>query len=170
MSSPTLAGLLWLPLLVARSQLWQLMRRLQRLHLQKKVPPRLAYWTNSKSRGVTQSRLCARFLTRARVLTWSSAIPPHLHQTNLPRMPGAGAMRKLQSVAPNWWRLEDISCFAVVSHAVDLASFRDVSIRGIGRAGRGGQLIHTGAAGPDHPVHLQLAETSYLKALFFRLD
>ncbi len=56
------------------------------------------------------------------------------------------------------------------SHAVDLAAFREVSIRGIGRAGRRGQLIHTGTAGPDHPEHLQLAETSYLKALFFRLD
>jgi len=56
------------------------------------------------------------------------------------------------------------------SHAVDLAAFREVSIRGIGRAGRRGQLIHTGSAGPDHPEHLQLAETSYLKALFFRLD
>jgi len=56
------------------------------------------------------------------------------------------------------------------SHAVDLAAFREVCIRGIGRAGRRGQLIHTGTAGPDHPEHLQLAETSYLKALFFRLD
>ena len=56
------------------------------------------------------------------------------------------------------------------SHAVDLAAFRELSIRGIGRAGRKGQLIHTGAAGADHPEHLQLAETSYLKALFFRLD
>lgn len=56
------------------------------------------------------------------------------------------------------------------SHAVDLAAFREVSIRGIGRAGRRGQLIHKGSAGPDHPEHLQLAETSYLKALFFRLD
>lgn len=55
------------------------------------------------------------------------------------------------------------------SHAVDLAAFREISIRGIGRAGRVGQLIHTGSAGPDHPEHLQLAETSYLKALFFRL-
>ena len=56
------------------------------------------------------------------------------------------------------------------SHAVDLAAFREVCIRGIGRAGRRGQLVHTGTAGPDHPEHLQLAETSYLKALFFRLD
>ncbi|SDE11024.1 23S rRNA (cytosine1962-C5)-methyltransferase [Paracoccus isoporae] len=56
------------------------------------------------------------------------------------------------------------------SHAADLTSFRNVSSRGIGRSGRRGQLIHTGQAGPDHPTLPQLAETGYLKALFFRLD
>ncbi|TKW68731.1 MAG: class I SAM-dependent rRNA methyltransferase [Paracoccus denitrificans] len=56
------------------------------------------------------------------------------------------------------------------SHAADLASFRNASARGIGRGGRRGQLIHTGQAGPDHPMLPQLAETGYLKALFFRLD
>ncbi|MEO3414750.1 class I SAM-dependent rRNA methyltransferase [Roseovarius sp. CAU 1744] len=55
------------------------------------------------------------------------------------------------------------------SHAADLCRFRAASTRGIGRAGRAGQLIHTGAAGPDHPTHPQLAESSYLKALFYRL-
>lgn len=55
------------------------------------------------------------------------------------------------------------------SHAADLAKFRAASIRGIGRAGRQGQLIHTGQAGPDHPLHPHLAESGYLKALFFRL-
>lgn len=55
------------------------------------------------------------------------------------------------------------------SHAADLAKFRGASIRGIGRAGRAGQLLHTGFAGPDHPMLPQLAETGYLKALFFRL-
>lgn len=55
------------------------------------------------------------------------------------------------------------------SHAADLARFRSVSIRGIGRAGRASALIHTGFSGPDHPVHPHLAESSYLKALFFRL-
>ncbi len=56
------------------------------------------------------------------------------------------------------------------SHAVDLSAFRNASARGIGRAGRRGQLIFTGGAGPDHPMLPQLAESAYLKALFFRLD
>jgi len=56
------------------------------------------------------------------------------------------------------------------SHAVDLAAFRNACARGIGRGGRRGQLIHTGFAGPDHPMLPHLAESGYLKALFFRLD
>ncbi len=55
------------------------------------------------------------------------------------------------------------------SHAADLARFRGASVRGIGRAGRQAQLIHTGFAGPDHPLMPQLAESGYLKSLFFRL-
>ncbi len=55
------------------------------------------------------------------------------------------------------------------SHAADLARFRAACARGIGRAGRRGPVIHTGFAGPDHPVLPHLAEQGYLKALFFRL-
>lgn len=56
------------------------------------------------------------------------------------------------------------------SHAADLSAFRNASARGIGRGGRRAQVIWTGFAGPDHPVLPQLAESSYLKALAFRLD
>ena len=55
------------------------------------------------------------------------------------------------------------------SHAADLSKFRAACARGVGRAGRRGPVIHTGFAGPDHPVLPQLAEGGYLKALFFRL-
>jgi len=56
------------------------------------------------------------------------------------------------------------------SHAADLARFRAACARGIGRAGRRGQILYTGFAGPDHPTLPHLAETGYLKALAFRLD
>ena len=55
------------------------------------------------------------------------------------------------------------------SHAVDLTRFRNACSRGIGRGGRRGQIIHTGIAGPDHPLMPHLAESGYLKALFYRL-
>ena len=55
------------------------------------------------------------------------------------------------------------------SHAADLARFREACLRGVGRAGRSAVLLHTGFAGPDHPVHPYLAESAYLKALFLRL-
>jgi len=55
------------------------------------------------------------------------------------------------------------------SHAADLARFRTACQRGIGRAGRAAQLVHTGFAGPDHPQHPMLAETGYLKSLVWRL-
>lgn len=55
------------------------------------------------------------------------------------------------------------------SHAADLGRFYAASARGIGRAGRSAQLVHTGFAGPDHPQLPQLAESGYLKSLFFRL-
>jgi len=56
------------------------------------------------------------------------------------------------------------------SHAAGPDAFRTACLRGIGRAGRRAQLLHLGGAGPDHPQHPALAETGYLKALFFRLD
>ncbi len=55
------------------------------------------------------------------------------------------------------------------SHAVDLTKFRNACSRGIGRGGRRGQIIHTGFAGPDHPLIPHLAESGYLKALVYRL-
>lgn len=56
------------------------------------------------------------------------------------------------------------------SHAAGLDKFRSACLRGIGRAGRQAQLLRTGFAGPDHPLHPQLSDSGYLKALFFRLD
>ena len=56
------------------------------------------------------------------------------------------------------------------SHAADISSFRTACLSGIGKGGREGQIVHSGQAGPDHPVHPKLAETAYLKSIFFRLQ
>ena len=55
------------------------------------------------------------------------------------------------------------------SQAVDLAQFRSACVRGIGRAGRTCQIVRTGFAAPDHPQHPHLPESSYLKAITFRI-
>lgn len=55
------------------------------------------------------------------------------------------------------------------SHAADLSRFRGACASGIGKAGRSAQLLHTGFAGPDHPQLPQLAESGYLKSVFFRI-
>jgi len=55
------------------------------------------------------------------------------------------------------------------SHAADLDAFRAACTRGIGKAGRAGQLVYTGFAGADHPQLPSLAESGYLKALAYRL-
>ena len=68
-------------------------------------------------------------------------------------------------VVPGGW-LVLCSC----SHAADPESFNRANTRGLARAGRRAALVHPGRAGPDHPSHVALPETSYLKALFYRLD
>lgn len=55
------------------------------------------------------------------------------------------------------------------SQAAQIQAFRSACLRGIGRAGRQAQLLRTGFAGPDHPIHPALEESGYLKALTFRL-
>jgi 23S rRNA (cytosine1962-C5)-methyltransferase len=68
-------------------------------------------------------------------------------------------------VAPGGW-LVLCSC----SHAADPQAFHRANAKGLAQAGRGAALVHSGRAGPDHPSHIALPETSYLKALFYRLD
>lgn len=60
-------------------------------------------------------------------------------------------------------------CLCSCSHAATPDLFRESCVKGIRAAGRAGALIHEGRAGPDHPAHFALPETSYLKALTFRL-
>lgn len=53
---------------------------------------------------------------------------------------------------------------ASCSHNVDSAAFSAEVARGISRAGRSGRIVRQAGAGPDHPIHLHLPETAYLKS------
>lgn len=82
-------------------------------------------------------------------------------------------LRGYENVAQAGARVTGAGGFLVLcscSQAAGLADFRASSLIGISKAGRRAQLIHTGGAGPDHPLHPRLADAQYLKALFFRLD
>ena len=95
--------------------------------------------------------------------------PPAFAPSKQALEPGLRAYEKAARMAAALVREGGILALCSCSHAADLERFRAASVRGIGRAGRAGALIHTGSAGPDHPIHAQLAESGYLKALFFRL-
>ncbi|MEM7745224.1 MAG: class I SAM-dependent rRNA methyltransferase [Pseudomonadota bacterium] len=85
----------------------------------------------------------------------------------------AGGLRAYEKVARLAAPLVTPGGFLVLcscSHAAGPEAFHKACVTGISKAGRGGALIHSGRAGPDHPVHIGLPETGYLKALAFRLD
>lgn len=97
------------------------------------------------------------------------ADPPAFAPSRDALQAGLRAYRKLARLAAPLVAPDGFLVLCSCSHAVDPAAFRAASLRGIAEAGRTAQILHCGEAGPDHPVHPALAETSYLKALFLRL-
>ncbi|MHA6267915.1 RSP_2647 family RNA methyltransferase [Aliiroseovarius sp. CAU 1755] len=95
--------------------------------------------------------------------------PPAFAPSKKALEPGLRAYERLARLAAPLVAPGGYLALCSCSHAATIDKFRASSIRGIGRAGRASQLIHTGFAGADHPMHPQLAESGYLKALFFRL-
>ena len=61
-------------------------------------------------------------------------------------------------------------CLGCCSHHVPAEQFAAETWAGIREAGRGGRLIRSAGAGPDHPIHPALPETAYLKFLAYALD
>lgn len=59
---------------------------------------------------------------------------------------------------------------ASCSHNVPAADFAGAVADGLHRAGREGRIVHSGGAGPDHPVHPQLPQSAYLKAELLHLS
>lgn len=59
---------------------------------------------------------------------------------------------------------------ASCSHNVGAAEFAEAVRRGLADAGRTGRILRSSGAAPDHPVHPDLPESAYLKALTLTID
>jgi len=59
---------------------------------------------------------------------------------------------------------------ASCSHHAPLDAWAAQIALGLSRARRDGRVLHTGGAGPDHPVHPHLPETAYIKGQLLQLD
>ncbi|MGB0631631.1 MAG: class I SAM-dependent rRNA methyltransferase [Alphaproteobacteria bacterium] len=98
------------------------------------------------------------------------ADPPAFVRSKKDMKPGARGYRKLARLSASLVEPGGILFIASCSHHMDVASFADQVQRGMRDAGRSGRILHTGGAGPDHPVHPSLPESAYLKCLFLQLN
>jgi 23S rRNA (cytosine1962-C5)-methyltransferase len=83
---------------------------------------------------------------------------------------GARAYRKLARLATSLVSPGGYLMLASCSHNMAAERFALECAAGINRAGRSARLIRQAGAGLDHPVHLMLPETAYLKALAYAVD
>lgn len=98
------------------------------------------------------------------------ADPPAFVKSRKDLKPGLQGYRKLARLCASMTARGGIFFIASCSHNAPLAEFTEAVARGIGDAGRAGRILRTSGASADHPVHLQLPESAYLKALTIALD
>ncbi|MDX2141819.1 MAG: class I SAM-dependent rRNA methyltransferase [Rhodospirillaceae bacterium] len=98
------------------------------------------------------------------------ADPPAFVKSRKDLKPGLQGYRKLARMCASLTARGGVLFIASCSHNAPLAEFSEAVARGIADAGRSGRILRTSGAGPDHPVHLQLPESAYLKALTIALD
>jgi len=78
--------------------------------------------------------------------------------------------RKLARLAASLATPSGIVFLASCSHNVAPTDFAEAARRGLADAGRTGRVLREAGAGPDHPVHMALPESAYLKSLTLALD
>jgi 23S rRNA (cytosine1962-C5)-methyltransferase len=78
--------------------------------------------------------------------------------------------RKLARLAASLATPGGVVFLASCSHNVPAADFAEAARRGLADAGRMGRILREAGAGADHPVHMALPESAYLKSLTLALD
>jgi 23S rRNA (cytosine1962-C5)-methyltransferase len=98
------------------------------------------------------------------------ADPPSFVRSRKELKPGLRGYRKLARACGAVVGEEGFLAIACCSHNVPAEAFAEEVRKGLRDAGRGGRLLLQSGAGPDHPSHPALPETSYLKLLVYALD
>lgn len=98
------------------------------------------------------------------------ADPPAFVKSRKDLKPGLNGYRKLARMAADLVSPKGYLFIASCSHNVDASAFAEAVARGISQAGRGGRILRSVGAGPDHPIHPHLAESAYLTTLTLQLD
>jgi 23S rRNA (cytosine1962-C5)-methyltransferase len=98
------------------------------------------------------------------------ADPPAFVKSKKDLGPGLRGYRKLARLAAGAVAPGGILFIASCSHNVEPEAFAEEVRRGLIDAGRGGRIIRSAGAAPDHPVHPWLPESAYLKAEVLMVD
>ena len=96
--------------------------------------------------------------------------PPAFVKTKRELPQGLKGYRKLLRLAAMVVKPGGTLVAAACSHHVDAQAFAEQLRRGLYDAGREGRILYQRGAGPDHPVHLFLPETAYLKLQVVAVD
>ena len=96
--------------------------------------------------------------------------PPAFIKTRRELAQGLKGYRKLARLAAQVTAPGGVLFMASCSYHADPESFVQAVAGGLHDAGRQGRILKASGAAPDHPVHPQLPETSYLKALTLVVD
>jgi len=98
------------------------------------------------------------------------ADPPAFARSKRDVPPALRGYRKLARLAAGLATPGGTVFLASCSHNVGGAEFAEAARRGLADAGRTGRILREAGAGPDHPVHMALPESAYLKSLVLSLD
>jgi 23S rRNA (cytosine1962-C5)-methyltransferase len=98
------------------------------------------------------------------------ADPPAFVKSRKDLGPGLRGYRKLARLAASLVAPGGVLFLASCSHNVEPADFAGAVRRGLEDAVRGGRILRSAGAAPDHPVHPWLPESAYLKAEALLLD
>lgn len=98
------------------------------------------------------------------------ADPPSFVKTRKEIAAGVRAYRKLARLSATLTAPAGFLVLASCSHHVETAAFLEAVHTGLRDAKREARLLRIAGAGPDHPAHIALVESVYLKCAVLALD